>query len=143
MISYLCDPGAHATVISRQTFNKINTPENPTFLHTYTGKPISSCNEKIGVLGLARIKSCKISSSITIKDVEVIVIETLINQECLMGRDLIARIPELANQVSNLRARVLAYTEDIIWSDMLDICRQCDVLMDNRPSFQGQNGSRI
>ncbi len=114
MISYLCDPGAHATVISRQTFNKINTPENPTFVHTYTGKPISSCNEKIGVLGLARIKSCKISSSITIKDVEVIVIETLINQECLMGRDLIARIPELANQVSNLRARVLAYTEDII-----------------------------
>ncbi len=31
-----------------------------------------------------------------------------------MGRDLIARMPELANQVSNLRARVLAYTEDII-----------------------------
>ncbi len=47
LIEYLCDPGADETIISRATYDKINTPEYPVLLHTYKGGPIASCNEKI------------------------------------------------------------------------------------------------
>ena len=113
LIEYLCDPGADATIISRATYDRINKPELPVLLHTYKGEPIASCNEKIPVLGTARIQLCTISSTLTIPKVEVLVIPSLTAYDCLMGRDLISRIPEFASQVDCLRNRVETYSEDI------------------------------
>jgi len=75
LIEYLCDPGADATLISRATYDRINTPESPVLLRTYRGGPIASCNEKITVLGTASIQLCTLSSTLEIIKVEVLVIQ--------------------------------------------------------------------
>mgnify|MGYP002629428306 CR=1 FL=1 len=46
-VSYLCDPGAAITVISRKVFNRINTLEHPVHLRPKVGGPVTSCKRKI------------------------------------------------------------------------------------------------
>ncbi len=114
LITYLCDPGTHRTIISRNTYNKINSPEQPILLQRYTGGELSSCNKKLQVLGTIDIPNCTISSILSTKNVKMLVIEELVNYECIMGRDLIANIPEFRTQVNNLSTHVGEHTRDLI-----------------------------
>ncbi len=114
MVKYLCDPGAALTVISRKLFETLNKAENPIPLRPYIGEPIMSCNKRIKVLGVIRINRCTLSTEFSVRHFKVIVMEDLARYDCIMGRDLIAKIPCFTNPIEELRIQVNKYSENLL-----------------------------
>ena len=104
--TYLCDPGAAITVISLEMYNRINTESKPLTLRPYSGEQITSCNLKIKALGEVYIKKCNLSSQINLRHTKMVVMDNLVRYDCLMGRDMIARISSFSKQVEVLRIQV-------------------------------------
>ena len=63
IITYLCDPGAHRTVMASETYERLNTPEQPILLQRYQGPTLKSCSENIKVLGEIEIPICTMSTT--------------------------------------------------------------------------------
>ena len=113
IVEYLCDPGAALTVISNSLYDRMNTEHEPMPLQPYLGGPISSCNLKIKVLGVVNVDRCTLSSDVSIRDTNMIVMENLPNHDCLMCRDVIVRVPSLSQPMEELRTSVNEFTADL------------------------------
>ncbi len=110
MVSYLFDTGAELTVIARETYEKLNTAEDPIILREYSGPRICSVDGKVKVLGAINVKKCMIADDCTVFNAKIIVLDKVQQHDCLMGRDLIQRIPRLNKPTLNLKSIVDAPT---------------------------------
>ena len=125
MVEYLCDPGAALTVISSRLYERINTITKPIPLRPYIGQPLTSCNLKIKILGEVVLDRCTLSLDFSVKNIRMVVMENLTHYECLMGRDMIARIPIFSRPVEELRDSVNRCTENL-YSKEKDIISRPD-----------------
>jgi len=115
VVPYLCDTGADLTVISRAVYERMNTPKEPVLLRVYSGPRIKSFDNKISkVLGAVCVKKCAVAKDCVVKNAKVLVLEDIPQYECIMGRDLINRIPRLNKASLELRSAVESCAEDLL-----------------------------
>lgn len=105
-IGYLCDPGATITLIHRKLYDKINKQDQPKPLRLYKGPNITSCNMEMKVLGVI--------SYFSVKHDKIIVVDKLVGADCIVGRDLTARIPAIYKPLQEVRETVENLTHDLI-----------------------------
>ena len=89
LVNYLCDVGAEIS-ITNENFNKLKTnPHNETT--PYQGIPLHSCLDEIRVLGTITIKKMVIDPNHYSK------------HQCILGQDLIEKIPQLKTKLDNMK----------------------------------------
>ncbi len=114
LVDYLCDLGADLTVINRDTFDRINKPENPILLKEYSGPRITSVGKNVKVLGAISIQRCVLDQKCVIKNAKMLVLEGNLPYGCIVGRDLIYRIPRMKATSQNLRTVVDTCSEELL-----------------------------
>ncbi len=114
VVSYLFDTGAELTVISRETYNKLNTEKNPIILREYSGPRICSVDGHVDVLGAINIGTCVIATDCTISNAKMIVLDKIQQHDCLMGRDLIQRIPILNGPTQSIKSKVKEFSDNLL-----------------------------
>ncbi|RNA38379.1 hypothetical protein BpHYR1_042957 [Brachionus plicatilis] len=85
IVNYLCDSGADWTIIDSKTFNPIKRHAPKTKLKIQSGRQLFSCTGPIKFLEREEI----------LKNVEILVTETVSNNACLLGKNLTNRNDEV------------------------------------------------
>ena len=114
LVGYLCDLGADLTVINRSTFERINTPEAPILLREYLGPHIKSVGTKVKISGAICIQRCVLDQKCVVENAKMLVLEGDLPYDCIVGRDLIYRVPRMREAAENLRAVVDRCSEELI-----------------------------
>ena len=111
LTEYLYDTGACKTVINEGLYYRL--------LLTYdldirpcTNK-ISTCNGTMYVLGKITVPKCTLASDVVIENVDILVAKDLKQYECIMGRDLLAKIPCLQKSRKLIRQKVQNMTASL------------------------------
>ncbi|CAF1141789.1 unnamed protein product, partial [Brachionus calyciflorus] len=114
LVSYFFDTGASCTIINEPLYVKIKKEDPGTILEPYTGKPLWSCNKKLTVYGQICLRNCQITGD-CLKNVTVIVTNHKSQYECLLGRDLMKKVPNfdvtLTNMEKDIKTSAVNITE--------------------------------
>jgi len=93
---------------------RIKKEDPGTILEPYTGKPLWSCNKKLTVYGQICLRNCQITGD-CLKNVTVIVTNHKSQYECLLGRDLMKKVPNfdvtLTNMEKDIKTSAVNITE--------------------------------
>ena len=92
-IEYIFDTGACLTMISLNAFEKIKNDYPATVLEPYWGENIKSANSVMIINGIVTLERSIFIPEVEHNGARVFVSESLIGAECLLGRDLIAKVP--------------------------------------------------
>ena len=114
LVDYLCDGGADLTIINKRLFEKIKSQAQYTVLEPYLGKRLSSCTSNITVVGMIKLKKCIVDPQTILRDIEIIVTDHSATHECLLGRDILYRVPKLREHMEAMKRAVNS------WSNQLD-----------------------
>ena len=68
----------------------------------YTNRKLISAGGEIGVLGLIRLKRCIVAPELNLIDVRIIVTSNVSGHQCILGRDIIKRIPALKQKFDDI-----------------------------------------
>jgi hypothetical protein len=107
----MVDTGAELTEINRMTFDN---KENPILLREYSGPRLCSVDGKLNVLGAINLNKCTIATDCTIFNAKMIVLDKIQQYDCLLGRDLIRRIPFLHRPTQSTKAIIEARSAELI-----------------------------
>ena len=113
LVDYLCDGGADLTIINKKLFEKIKKQAQYTVLEPYYGKRLSSCTSNITVLGIIKLKKCIVDPNTALKDIEIIVTDHSATHECLLGRDILYRVPKLREHMEAMKKEVDTWSNHV------------------------------
>lgn len=113
LIKYMCDSGADRTIINENVYNTIKIQAPETKLEPANGLKMYSVTNEIRILGIVRLDRCIISPLGDLKYTEVVVTENISNYECLLGRDVINRVPELKQKLDSIHDVVRKMSNEV------------------------------
>ncbi|CAF1108619.1 unnamed protein product, partial [Brachionus calyciflorus] len=113
LVNYLCDTGADRSIINIKTFNLIRRYDPNTVMKPYEGGKLNSCKNKMKIFGVVYLKRCLIVPSYNLENTMVIVTENITDYDCLIGRDLINKIPYLKKQFFSVNSTLNEMSEKI------------------------------
>ncbi|RNA08199.1 Retrovirus-related Pol poly from transposon, partial [Brachionus plicatilis] len=106
LVNYLCDSGADRTIINTKTFNLLKRHAPGTELEIHSGSELYSCSGPIKILGKVKLSRCIVSREEILKNVEILVTETVSNNDCLLGRDLINKLKHIGPRFEHIKTIV-------------------------------------
>ncbi|CAF0784477.1 unnamed protein product [Brachionus calyciflorus] len=113
LVNYMCDSGADITVINFKTFLLIKRHEPSTILEEYHGVKLYSASGEIEIFGLVRLKRCLIVPGVQLKNTNILVTNYL-GHQCLLGRDIIKRIPDLKKRIDSIKTIYQEYSLRVV-----------------------------
>ncbi|CAF1061186.1 unnamed protein product, partial [Brachionus calyciflorus] len=115
LVSYIFDTGAGYTIINKQLYARILHEEQTTILKPYKGKAIWSCNKKLKIFGVIYLKYCQITHQETeiLTKVPIIVTNHSSRHECLLGRDLMKKVPYFEQNLTSMEQGIKFNAEKI------------------------------
>ena len=117
VVAYLFDTGADRSALSIRVIEKMGLTSE---LKKYDGKQLHSANGLVKALGILRTE-CLISETIKIQQAEFLVIENLEKVDCILGLDLIGKIPKIKVEYKAVQSIVNEMTAEIVMrKQMLD-----------------------
>ncbi|RNA36435.1 hypothetical protein BpHYR1_030232 [Brachionus plicatilis] len=112
LVNYLCDSGADRTIINTKTFNLIKRHAPGTELEIHSGSELFSCSGPIKILGKVKLSRCIVSREEILKNVEILVTETVFNNDCLLGRDLINKLKHIGPRFEHIKTMVKTMSDE-------------------------------
>ncbi|RNA39717.1 RNA-directed DNA polymerase (reverse transcriptase) domain containing [Brachionus plicatilis] len=106
LVNYLCDSGADRTIINTKTFNLIKRHSPGTELEIHSGRELFSCSGPIKILDKVELSRCIVSNEEILKNVEILVTETVSNNDCLLLRDLINKLKHIGPRFEHIKTMV-------------------------------------
>lgn len=103
LINYMYDSGADVTIINEKTFRLIKGHAPDTLLNGHSGGKLFSATSEIKIFGRVCLKRCLISPNEQLSNIVVLVTENIAQHECLLGRDVINRIPALKQRINSIQ----------------------------------------
>jgi hypothetical protein len=104
LVEYLYDGGADRTIISLQTYNQIKQEDRNTVKLEPYNKSLESANGPLDVAGILKLNECILSDeSIQVDKPKVIVIKDLKHNTCLLGPDLMSKVPKMKQNLEATR----------------------------------------
>jgi hypothetical protein len=82
-------------------------------LNAYWGSTLRSCTGQIRIIGVLKLARCVIDKENIVYNQEVIVADYNANTECLLGRDLIQRVPFLRENMDNVMTKITEASKQI------------------------------
>ena len=113
IVDYLCDGGADYTIINRELFEKLKTQAPRTELKRYAGKPLTSCTSEINVLGIVQLERCIIDPNVELDKVTIIVTDHNASHKCILGRDILYKVPELRSHMKAMRSEIQEWSTQL------------------------------
>ena len=136
LINYMCDSGADVTIINEKTFRLIKRHAPDTTLNAHIGGRLFSASSEIKVFGQICLKRCLISPSEKLINTTILVTKNISDYECLLGRDIINRIPALRERIDSIQNIVREFSNGVkqIFRNEMQQRRSS-----NKPIFAHQN----
>ncbi|RNA31087.1 hypothetical protein BpHYR1_049920 [Brachionus plicatilis] len=113
LVNYLCDSGADRTIINTKTFNLLKRHAPGTELEIHSGSELFSCSGPIKILGKVKLSRCIVSREEILKNVEILVTETVSNNDCLLGRDLINKLKHIGPRFEHIKTMVKTMSDEV------------------------------
>ena len=115
LVSYLFDTGAQRTIINESLYVRLKREDPSTELLKYNGRALFSCNKKLTIYGVVYLRQCKLTdkSNDLLKDVPIIVTNHKSKHECLLGRDLMKKVPCFHSQVTDMDNKIKTSSEHL------------------------------
>jgi hypothetical protein len=120
---FLCDTGAGTSVISHALVKKLNEEAS---IKIYQGLPVMSVTGPMKVVGTVKLVCCFGTNTI-VRDAEFLVAAEIDESECIVGRDLIKRIPNLNSDLNAMQGTI---------QDMRIQVEQMQKLRDNEETYK-------
>ena len=97
LVTYLYDSGADETIVNEALFSRLQAKNPMLKLTPYEGPLVKSCSGPMVIRGFAFVRTCIIdpTDDKALRDVRLIVAVHKSSYECILGRDLISRVPRL------------------------------------------------
>ena len=116
LVEYLCDGGADLSIINVKLYHEILRQAPKTTIKPYQGKPLASCTGEIKVKGVIVLDRCILVPKVSkwLEKVEIIVTEHTSSNQCLIGRDIINRVPELRKKMEAMKSLIDEWSQEII-----------------------------
>jgi hypothetical protein len=114
LVNYMCDSGADVSIINESTFWLIKRHDPETMLERHIGGKLYSATNEILVLGVIRLKRCLIFPQDELKNIPILVTENVSGYECLLGRDIIDKIPALKQQLDSIKNVVRMFSSGVM-----------------------------
>jgi hypothetical protein len=116
LVEYFCDGGADLSIINAKLYQEILRQAPKTTIKPYQGKPLASCTGEIKVLGVIVLDRCILVPKVSkwLEKVEIIVTEHSSSNQCLIGRDIINRVPELRKKMEAMKSLIDEWSQEII-----------------------------
>ena len=112
LVNYLCDGGADISIINENLFNKLKiNPQNE--ITPYQGNPLHSCSGEIRVLGTINIKELVIDPKTILHNIQMLATNHNSKHQCILGRDLIDKIPQLKTHLDGMKIIVKTMSEAV------------------------------
>lgn len=113
LVDYMCDSGADLTIIDEKTFLLIKRHDPDTVLES-SNRKLTSVSGEIKVLGTLRLKRCLIAPEFDLKNTNILVTENVSGYQCLLGRDIIKRIPALKQKLEGIHTILKEYSSVVM-----------------------------
>ncbi|RNA36430.1 hypothetical protein BpHYR1_040712 [Brachionus plicatilis] len=113
LVNYLCDSGADRTIINTKTFNLIKRHAPGTELEIHSGSELFSCSGPIKILDKVKLSRSIVSREEILKNVEILVTETVSNNDCLLGRDLINKLKHIGPRFEHIKTMVKTMSDEV------------------------------
>jgi hypothetical protein len=104
-ISYLCDSGADDSILNRRGFEKL-LAAGEIELKEYTGPSFNSASGKLPILGSVSIERFILDPEVPLYHHKIKVADLNCNKDCLIGMDIIQKIPRLQKYFSDLKQTI-------------------------------------
>ncbi|CAF0903695.1 unnamed protein product [Brachionus calyciflorus] len=114
LVNYMCDSGADLSIIDERTYRLIKRHAPDTMLKEEKGIKLKSVSGDIRVIGSVVLKRCVISSTVQLRNVKLIVTDNFLCHKCLLGRDIITKIPVLREKFYSIHGVVKQFSSDIV-----------------------------
>ncbi|CAF1153594.1 unnamed protein product, partial [Brachionus calyciflorus] len=114
LVNYMCDSGADITVIDVKTYSLIKRHAPESYLEDYRGGKLYSASGEIYIYGLLRLNRCLIAPGISLNNTNVIVTNNCSGHQCLIGRDIINRIPALKQRIDSIKSIFREYSTGVL-----------------------------
>ena len=113
LVNYLFDSGADRTIVNTKTFNLIKRHAPGTELEIHSGSELFSCSGPIKILGKVKLSRCIVSREEILKNVEILVTETVSNNDCLLGRYLINKLKHIGPRFEHINTMVKTMSDEV------------------------------
>ena len=112
VVEYLTDSGAEVSIITKRLFNKLKK-HFKYLVRKYNGPPLYSCNKPLKVEGIICANKFIVDNIGCLDKVTLVIVEDIFKYECIMGMDLITRIPEYLKYIQGLRETVERKSKEV------------------------------